>query len=118
METTVIRCTGRSFSGFGETLSSRFVARPAASGDVFRATADATRRAIVDLLAERPRTAGELAASFASCQSTVSEHLRILREAGLVAYTEDRGRRTYRLTPGPLRELAAWSQRWIEDREP
>jgi ArsR family transcriptional regulator, repressor of sdpIR and other operons len=94
------------------------VARPAASSDVFRATADPTRRAIIDLLADRPRTAGELAASFASCQSTVSEHLRILREAGLVAYTEERGRRTYRLTPAPLAELADWSQRWIGRRKP
>lgn len=60
-------------------------------------------------------TAGRLAASFSSCHSTVSEHLRILREAGLVSYTEERGMRTYHLTPGPLRQLAAWSQRWSKD---
>lgn len=57
-------------------------------------------------------TAGALAASFESCQSTVSEHLRILREAGVVAYTEKHGRRTYRLTPKPLRLMATWSRRW------
>ncbi|GLY63882.1 ArsR/SmtB family transcription factor [Amycolatopsis taiwanensis] len=94
------------------------MARPTASHDVFRAVADPTRRGIIDLLAESPRTAGELAASFNSCQSTVSEHLRILREARLVSYTEDRGRRTYRLTPAPLRQLATWSQRWGKDSEP
>jgi DNA-binding transcriptional ArsR family regulator len=93
------------------------VARPTASHDVFRAVADATRRGIIDLLAERPLTAGELAASFNSCQSTVSEHLRILREAGLVSYAEDRGRRTYRLTPRPLQQLATWSRRWMKDSE-
>jgi ArsR family transcriptional regulator, repressor of sdpIR and other operons len=57
-------------------------------------------------------TAGALAASFESCHSTVSEHLRILREAGVVAYTEERGRRTYRLTPRPLRVIATWARRW------
>lgn len=88
------------------------MARPPASGDVFRAVADPTRRQIIDLLATGPMTAGALAEEFASCQSTVSEHLRILREAKLVAYTEDRGRRTYRLTPGPLRTLGEWSKRW------
>jgi DNA-binding transcriptional ArsR family regulator len=86
--------------------------RPAASSDVFRAIADATRRQIIDLLAERPRTAGEIAASFESCQSTVSEHLRILRQASIVTFTEAGGRRTYQLTPFPLGEVAAWSARW------
>lgn len=88
------------------------MARPQASSDVFRAVADPTRRRIIELLAGEPMTAGALADSFASCQSTVSEHLRILREAGLVAYTEDRGRRIYRLTPAPLTELNTWSRRW------
>jgi DNA-binding transcriptional ArsR family regulator len=86
--------------------------RPAASSDVFRAIADATRRQIIDLLAERPRTAGEIAASFESCQSTVSEHLRILRQASIVTFTEAGSRRTYELTPRPLGEVAAWSVRW------
>ena len=88
------------------------MARPSASSDVFRAIADPTRRQIVDLLAERPRTAGEIAASFDSCQSTVSEHLAILRRAGLATYSEHAGRRTYALTPGPLRDAAAWTARW------
>jgi DNA-binding transcriptional ArsR family regulator len=88
------------------------VARPRASSDVFRAIADPTRRHIIDLLAERPRTAGELAGAFDSCQSTVSEHLGILRRAGLVTYAEHLGRRTYELTPAPLREAAEWSARW------
>jgi DNA-binding transcriptional ArsR family regulator len=88
------------------------VARPSASSDVFRAIADATRRQIIDLLAERPRTAGEIAASFETCQSTVSEHLRILRQASIVTFTEAGGRRTYELTPGRLGEVSAWSARW------
>lgn len=88
------------------------MARPAASADVFRAIADPTRRRIIELLADRPRTAGELSNAFESCQSTVSEHLGVLRRSQLVTYTESAGRRTYELTPGPLAEAAAWSARW------
>jgi DNA-binding transcriptional ArsR family regulator len=79
---------------------------------VFRAVADPTRRRIIDLLVEQPRTPSMLAESFETCQSTISEHLRILREAGLVSYVETRGRRSYRLVTEPLGELAAWSRRW------
>lgn len=85
--------------------------RPQASEDPFRAIADPTRRKIIELLAEHPRTAGELAGSFTTCQSTVSEHLGILRRAGLVSYTEQAGRRTYTLTPAPLTQVADWSTR-------
>jgi DNA-binding transcriptional ArsR family regulator len=88
------------------------VPRPTASPDVFRAIADPTRRRIIELLAERPRTAGEIARSFDTCQSTVSEHLGVLRRASLVTYTEERGRRTYELTPAPLGDVANWSKRW------
>lgn len=88
------------------------MARPQASEDPFRAIADPTRRKIIELLSERPRTAGELAKSFTVCQSTVSEHLGILRRAGLVSYTEQAGRRTYSLTLAPLTAIAAWSARY------
>jgi DNA-binding transcriptional ArsR family regulator len=74
--------------------------------------ADPTRRAIIDMLAERPRSAGEIAASFGTCQSTVSEHLAVLRKAGIVAYAQEGGRRIYELTPSPLQEVAAWSRAW------
>lgn len=86
--------------------------RPRAGEDAFRAIADPTRRKIIELLAEQPRTAGQIAAAFTSCQSTVSEHLGILRRAALVTYTEQAGRRTYTLTPGPLTEIATWSTRY------
>jgi DNA-binding transcriptional ArsR family regulator len=88
------------------------VTRPAASADVFRAVADPTRRGIIDLLAAGPRSAGEIAASFDSCQSTVSEHLAVLRRAAIVTYTEQSGRRIYELTPDPLGEIAAWASAW------
>jgi DNA-binding transcriptional ArsR family regulator len=94
------------------------MARPSASEDPFRAIADPTRRKIIELLARRPHTAGELASSFATCQSTVSEHLGILRRAGLVTFTEKASRRTYRLTPTPLSEVAAWSGQYAQPPAP
>jgi DNA-binding transcriptional ArsR family regulator len=88
------------------------MSRPQASEDPFRAIADPTRRTIIELLSGRPMTAGALAKSFTTCQSTVSEHLGILRRAGLVSYTEEAGRRTYRLTPEPLSQVSAWVTRY------
>jgi DNA-binding transcriptional ArsR family regulator len=88
------------------------MSRPSASEDAFRAIADPTRRAIIDMLAQGPRSAGEIAASFETCQSTVSEHLAVLRRAAIVTYEQQDGRRIYNLTPSPLREVAAWSAAW------
>jgi len=90
------------------------MARPQAAEDAFRAIADPTRRRIIELLAEKPRTAGEIATSFTTCQSTVSEHLGILRRAGLVGYTEQAGRRTYTLDAEPLAEVVTWSARFAQ----
>ncbi|GAA4049754.1 ArsR/SmtB family transcription factor [Nonomuraea soli] len=92
--------------------------RPQADGDPFRAIADPTRRKIIELLSEQPRTAGELASSFTTCQSTVSEHLGILRRAALVSYTEHAGRRIYTLVPSPLAEIATWSTKYARPEEP
>jgi len=75
------------------------------------ALADPTRRRIVELLRERPRRAGELAAEFAVTGPAVSRHLRVLRRSGLV---EERGIdadarvRIYHLRPEPLVALRAW----------
>jgi DNA-binding transcriptional ArsR family regulator len=72
------------------------------------ALADGIRRRIVELLAERERTAGELAAAFQISRPGVSRHLRVLREAGLVRAEPDAQRRIYRLDPQPLTELDSW----------
>ena len=88
------------------------MSRPSASEDAFRAIADPTRRAIIDMLAQGPRSAGEIAASFGTCQSTVSEHLAVLRRAAIVSYQQLGGRRIYNLTPAPLSDVAAWSSTW------
>ena len=51
---------------------------------------------------------GELVAELSATQPSVSKHLRVLREAGLVEARVDEQRRLYRLRSGPLRELDAW----------
>jgi DNA-binding transcriptional ArsR family regulator len=75
---------------------------------VFDAVADPTRRQIVVLLAERERTAGEIAAAFQVSRPAISRHLRVLREAGVVAARVEAQRRIYRLEPAALDEIDDW----------
>ena len=80
-------------------------------GTVANALADPTRRRIVQLLGEGPRTATDLYGEFAIAGPAVSRHLRVLCEAGVIAeqpVAGDRRVRLYRLEPRPLGELAAW----------
>ena len=75
---------------------------------VFGALADGTRRAILQLLRERgPMRSGAIADAFADLShQAVSNHLRVLRDAGLVRVIEEGRSRIYHLHPGPLRDLA------------
>ncbi len=74
----------------------------------FEVLADPARRAILDLLRERPRPVGELTAELGLSQPGTSKHLRVLREAGLVRVRAEAQRRWYELDPGPLAEVDAW----------
>jgi DNA-binding transcriptional ArsR family regulator len=74
----------------------------------FAVLAEPNRRSILDLLMEGERPVGELVERLELSQPTVSKHLRVLREAGLVEARVDAQRRVYRLRPGPLREIDAW----------
>jgi DNA-binding transcriptional ArsR family regulator len=77
--------------------------------DVFEAVAEPTRRAVLDLLALRERSAGELVAAFPSLtQPGVSRHLRILRESQLVDARAEGTKRVYSLRPAALAELDRW----------
>jgi DNA-binding transcriptional ArsR family regulator len=79
--------------------------------DRLAALADPTRQRILELLAERPRPAGELHGAFPIAAPAVSRHLRVLREAGLVGeepVPDDKRVRLYRLEPAGLDELSAW----------
>jgi len=60
------------------------------------------------LLATSERSVGQLGEELSLPQTTVSKHLRVLREAGFVESTVDAQRRLYRLRPEPLQELDAW----------
>jgi DNA-binding transcriptional ArsR family regulator len=80
-------------------------------GDTLVALADPTRRAMVELLAERPRRVGELVAAFPVSQPAISRHLRVLRQHGLIEEQRpdgDRRGRVYRLRPESLDPLAGW----------
>ncbi len=72
------------------------------------ALTDPNRRALLELLRERPRAVGELVGELGLSQPTTSKHLRVLREAGLVRARTDAQRRIYALDPRPLAELDRW----------
>ena len=77
------------------------------NGDAGRwgALGDSTRLAIVARLAEQPQAVGQLAAGLPISRSAVSQHLKILRDAGLVEDTAAGTRRIYRLNPVGLAAL-------------
>ncbi len=84
---------------------------------VFEALGDPTRRAVIDLLHNGPRRAGELAAAFGMSAPAMSRQLRVLRRTGLVeeerAEREDARLRVYRLRREPFVALRGW----LEDIE-
>ena len=84
------------------------MSRSAAAADAFHAVADPTRRAILDRLRGGSAPVTEIAAGFKMSRPAVSKHLRVLREARLVAEKRDGRQRVYELTPGPLLTCAHW----------
>lgn len=76
--------------------------------DVFQLLAEPSRRRLVELLRERERSVGELVEATGASQPTVSRHLRLLREGGVVAARPEGQRRVYRVRPERFQELDAW----------
>ncbi|GAA2795092.1 ArsR/SmtB family transcription factor [Crossiella cryophila] len=74
-------------------------------GDGWDALGDRTRRAIVECLAERPRAVGELADVLPVSRPAVSQHLKVLKDAGLVTDRMAGTRRIYRLNPAGVAAL-------------
>jgi DNA-binding transcriptional ArsR family regulator len=72
------------------------------------ALGDPTRRAIFERLAEQPAAVGELAAGLPVSRPAVSQHLRVLKEAGLVNETPEGARRVYRLDPRGIGAMRDW----------
>ena len=81
---------------------------------MFAALAEPHRRRILELLRPGERTVGELVDELGLAQPTVSQHLKVLRDAGLVEVRADANRRLYRLRPVALGELDRWLQPFRE----
>jgi len=77
------------------------------------ALGDPNRRAIFERLADAPASVGEIASLLPVTRSAVSQHLRVLKEAGLVSETPEGTRRIYRLDPAGIAAIRAWlDARW------
>jgi DNA-binding transcriptional ArsR family regulator len=74
----------------------------------FAILAEPNRRSILTLLASSERSVGEIERRLRMPQTSVSKHLRVLREAGFVEARVEAQRRVYRLRPEPLMEVDAW----------
>lgn len=70
--------------------------------------ADPQRRAVLDILRQRPCAVGELQEALGFTQPATSKHLRVLREAGLVSVRVDAQRRIYAINPDSIIELDVW----------
>lgn len=79
---------------------------------VFRAVADPTRRAIIELLAGDEMTAGAVARHFDMSRPAVVKHLKVLREGGIVVVRREGRERINRLEAAKLRTLADWVMRY------
>ncbi len=76
--------------------------------DPFAALGDPTRRAILERLAVRPRPVGELASELPVSRPAVSQHLKVLKDAGLVIDREEGTRRIYRVQPDGIEKLRSY----------
>lgn len=79
------------------------------------ALADPTRRSIFERLRDGPRAVGQLAAGLPVSRPAVSQHLRVLKEAGLVTERRDGTRRLYRIEPAGLEELREYFERFWDE---
>jgi DNA-binding transcriptional ArsR family regulator len=76
--------------------------------DVFAAVGDPTRRAVLDMLSRGQLSAGEIARPFRISRPAISQHLTVLRSAGLVSVRRQGREQIYSLRPAPLREVYDW----------
>ena len=81
----------------------------------FCALADPTRRAIFERLARGPRAVGDLAGEFPVSRPAVSQHLRVLKDAGLVADRREGNRRLYRVDPRGVEAMRAYLDSFWSD---
>jgi DNA-binding transcriptional ArsR family regulator len=74
----------------------------------FAALSDPTRRSVLERLALGPRAVGEIAEGLPVSRPAVSQHLKVLKEAGLVSDRQDGARRIYAIDPNGLGAMRAW----------
>lgn len=84
--------------------------------DVYTALSDPTRRRILSALSGGARPVGDLVVELEVSQPTVSKHLKVLRDVGLVSTRAEGQRRYYSVTPEPLAEAVAWIQDLLVER--
>jgi DNA-binding transcriptional ArsR family regulator len=92
----------------GRPSKGRDLAPGALPADRFAALADGTRRHLLERLATADRSVTDLMAGLDISQAAVSQHLRVLREAGLVTARKEGRHRYYQLRPAALTELRDW----------
>ncbi len=80
--------------------------------DIFRALADPTRRAVFERLVKAEKTVSELRADMPVSQPAISQHLAVLRDAGLVTERREGRFSYYRIAPQALAPLADWVERY------
>lgn len=85
---------------------------------MFRAVADPTRRALLDLLLERERSVNELRVRFCVSQPAISQHLGILRRAGLVKSRREGRRRLYQVEAKPIEDVYRWAGKYKQFFDP
>jgi DNA-binding transcriptional ArsR family regulator len=81
---------------------------------VFAALHDPTRRAVLERLQDGPKPVGEIARGLPVTRPAVSQHLKVLKEAGLVADRSEGTRRIYHIDPQGLGTMRAWLDQFWE----
>jgi DNA-binding transcriptional ArsR family regulator len=79
-----------------------------AYGNALAALADPTRRKVFERLRSGPKSVGKIAATLPVSRPAVSQHLKVLKEAGLVQEEADGARRIYHIDPKGLGQLRGW----------
>ena len=93
-------------------------AGPGVTLDVFQAVADPTRRALLDMLGESERSVTELLQAFSCSQPAISQHLRVLRQAGLVDVRQVGRLRLYRLRAERFETIYSWAAQYRQVVDP
>lgn len=86
------------------------MARAATTSDAFNAVAEPRRREILTYLAPQERCVGEIVARLQLRQPSVSKHLRVLRDVGLVQVRRDGERKLYRTNSAAIRPIYDWTR--------